>query len=348
MNNRPYLPPEWAQIFNAVLMAYPDTHTDWGWDEDAQRCCIEILQAIINEAELRVGLICHEFSTANDWLGETRLRDKEDLYKFDVPYNDTWARDFGMITVEVPDDDEDPVEYLDFRFNGWGLKFPANKDNRICRRLAEDGYIHEFPLINYQDFVLEGGSIETDGQRTLLTTSRCLLSPNRNPWLSKEQIEQVLSERLGIDRFLWLDHGYLEGDDTDSHIDTLARFLDAETIAYVKCYDPNDEHKAELDLMEAELKTFTTKEGKPYKLVPLPLPKAIFDEEGNRLPATYANFLITHKAVLVPTYGQQELDNIVLDIIRQHVGGRKVVGIDCTPLIKQHGSLHCATMQFVL
>ena len=189
------------------------------------------------------------------------------------------------------------------------------------------------------------GGIESDGEGTLLTTAECLLSPNRNPHLSKAEIEEHLKKVFGLDRLLWLEHGYLAGDDTDSHIDTLARLCDPGTIAYVKCDNTSDEHFRELQAMEAELRAFRKKDGSPYRLVPLPWPDACFDSEGNRLPATYANFLIINGAVLVPTYGVPQ-DAAALEVISTLFTDRDIIGIDCRPLILQHGSLHCVTMQY--
>ena len=195
-----------------------------------------------------------------------------------------------------------------------------------------------------QGLILEGGSVESDGKGTLLTTRECLLSPNRNPHLDQAAIEQELARCLGADHFLWLAHGYLAGDDTDSHIDTLARLAPDDTILYVHCDDPEDEHFPALAAMEKELAAFRTKGGKPYRRLPLPWPKARFDGEGNRLPATYANFLIINHAVLVPTYRDPK-DSEALAVVAEAFPGREVIGIDCLPLIFQHGSLHCITMQ---
>ena len=199
---------------------------------------------------------------------------------------------------------------------------------------------------NCLDFVLEGGSLESDGNGTLLTTSECLLSEFRNPSYTREMIEQRLKEDLGLMRVLWLNNGYLEGDDTDSHIDTLARFCDRNTIAYVRCDDPIDAHFEALQKMEAELKQFTTIAGQPYRLLPLPMADAAYDEEGNRLPATYANFLIVNGGVLVPTYGNPVKDEMALNQLRLAFPEREVVGVDCRALVEQHGSLHCVTMQY--
>ena len=204
--------------------------------------------------------------------------------------------------------------------------------------------IFKQPLINYRDLVLEGGSIETDGNGTVMTTTCCLTAPNRNDTYTREQLETELLRRLGCLKMLWLDYGELTGDDTDGHIDTLARFAPGGVILYTGCDDTEDEHFEPLMKMEEQLKQFTDVDGNHYHLIKLPLPDALYDEIS-RLPATYANFLITNHQVLVPIYGQPEKDVKACELIGQAFPGRKVVGIDCRALICQHGSLHCATMQ---
>jgi agmatine/peptidylarginine deiminase len=192
--------------------------------------------------------------------------------------------------------------------------------------------------------VLEGGSIESDGQGTILTTEECLLSPNRNDHFSKEELDATYSQIFGASRLLWLSHGFLAGDDTDSHVDTLARLCSEEAIAYVACDDPGDEHYDALTRMEQELRSFRTLGGKPYTLIPLPMADCVI-EDGQRLPATYANFLIVNGAVLLPTYDSPK-DAVARAQLQEAFPGREIVGINCLPLIKQHGSLHCVTMQF--
>lgn len=302
--------------------------------DDVLPCFVHIAETIGRYEQVLV--VCRRTADLMPWF-QTPV--PENIRFFEAPSNDTWARDHGGITIE---ENGRPV-VLDFLFNGWGLKFPADQDNRITRRLWEAGVLrarHRYPGLT-----LEGGGIESDGQGTLLTTAECLLSPNRNPQLSKQQVEKKLSALFGLQRVLWLHHGYLAGDDTDSHIDTLARFCAPDTIAYVRCDDPADEHFSALQAMEAELQTFRTAAGKPYRLVPLPWPDACFAPDGHRLPATYANFLIINGAVLVPTY-QVPQDATALEIIQGIFPGRDIIGIDCRPLILQHGSLHCVTMQY--
>jgi agmatine deiminase len=286
-------------------------------------------------------IACHDESVRRQVEGQLRSAnippDRTRLWVASA--NDTWARDHGPISVLC----QGEATLLDFDFNGWGGKFAYELDNQITRRLHAQGAFGDTP-IEHVDLILEGGSIEVDGSGTLLTTAQCLLTPTRNPRLSRQQLEQQLSELLGITRFLWLQHGYLAGDDTDSHIDTLARLCDPDTIAYVSCTDPQDEHYKELKAMEAELQSFRTARGSPYRLVPLPWPTAKYDTDGVRLPATYANFLIINNAVLVPTY-RDPADDEALRTLQTCFPDREVVGIDCLPLIAQHGSLHCVTMQ---
>lgn len=255
-----------------------------------------------------------------------------------VAANDVWARDHGPITVFR---NGKPI-HLDFVFNGWGGKFEAGLDDQITRRLDQQGVWNS--LVESIDFVLEGGAIESDGLGTLLTTERCLLAPTRNPQFDKAHIETKLKAWFGLKRVLWLSHGDLIGDDTDGHVDTIARFCDPTTIAYQACDDRSDAHYDDLKAMEAELLALRTLDGEPYRLVALPLPPPIFDETGRRLPAGYPNFLILNGAVLVPTYGVAT-DAEALQRLRPCFPGREVIGVDCGTLIHQYGSLHCVTMQ---
>lgn len=255
--------------------------------------------------------------------------------------NDTWARDHGFIT-EINHHGEQRL--LDFCFNGWGKKFRSDLDNALNRQLYEAGVI-KGTYVDCLDFVLEGGSIESDGKGTIFTTTGCLLAPHRNQPMTKAEIEERLKRDLCAQRILWIDHGSLTGDDTDGHIDTLVRVCPDDTLLYVGCDNLDDEQYEELQLMEQQLTTFRTLEGKPYRLVKLPMPHPIY-EDGERLPATYANFLIINEAVLCPTYGQPDLDAEALHLIGEAFPDRKTVGIDCRSIIKQHGSLHCCTMQF--
>jgi len=257
-----------------------------------------------------------------------------------VDSNDTWARDHGPITVL----DAGRPTLLDFQFNGWGNKYPAQADNAISGELARRGVFA--PLtVQTLELILEGGSIESDGAGSLLTTACCLLNPQRNPQLSREQLEQQLGKLLGARRILWLEHGELEGDDTDGHIDMLARFCPVDTIAYQSCSEPTYSAYAELKAMEAELKQLRTAAGRPYRLVPLPWPEAKYAADGGRLPASYANFLIINGAVLMPAY-DDPADDPAAQQLQHCFPQREVVQIPASAVIKQYGSLHCLTMQF--
>lgn len=211
-------------------------------------------------------------------------------------------------------------------------------------------------LSDHDDFVLEGGSIESDGKGTVFTTEGCLMAPHRNQPLTRDEIEQELRFRLKARRIVWLHHGALKGDDTDGHIDTIVRIAPNDTLLYHKCYDSGDEQYEDFQALEQELMSLRTIEGNPYRLIPLPQPAAIYqtvtDDDGlettERLPATYANFLIINGAVIVPTYGQPELDDAACNAIRDAFPDREIIPIDSRSIIRQHGSIHCCTMQIPL
>ena len=332
----PHLPAEWA-LQSGVQLTWPHADTDWAYMlEEVQQCFIAIASEIAKRELLLI--VTPEPEEVRKQISATVDMDNVRFLKCET--NDTWARDHGAVTMV---DTEGP-SLLDFTFNGWGLKFASDKDNQITRRAVE-AEVLKGRYINRLGFVLEGGSIESDGMGTLLTTSECLLSPNRNGQLNKVEIEEYLRSTFHLERVLWLDYGYLAGDDTDSHIDTLARFCSPDTIAYVQCRDVNDEHYEELHRMEEQLKTFRTLAGEPYRLLALPMADKI-EADGERLPATYANFLIMNDAVLYPTYNQPENDMHAKEVLQMAFPKHEIVGVDCRALIKQHGSLHCVTMQY--
>ncbi len=332
----PHLPAEWA-LQSGVQLTWPHGRTDWNYMlEEVQACFKEIAREIAQREQLLI--VTPEPDVVAEQLADTVYMPNVHFLSCDT--NDTWARDHGAITLL----DADGPTLLDFKFNGWGLKFPADKDNLITRRAVEAGIL-KGNYINRLGFILEGGSIESDGVGTLLTTSGCMLSPNRNGDLNREEIDEYLRKVFHLKRVLWLNHGLLKGDDTDSHIDTLVRFCSPTSIAYVQCSDPEEEHYAELQKMEEEVKNFRTLEGSPYRLFPLPMVDKI-EENGERLPATYANFLIMNDAVLYPTYRQPINDERAKEVLKEAFPYHEIVGVDCCALIKQHGSLHCVTMQY--
>lgn len=334
----PHLPAEW-HLQSGIQLTWPHAGTDWAYMlEEVQECFVNIAREIA-ERELLL-IVTPEPEAVEKQIAATVNRTNVRFLKCET--NDTWARDHGAITMI----DNGTPSLLDFTFNGWGLKFASDLDNRITRQAVEAGAL-KGNYVNRLGFVLEGGSIESDGMGTLLTTSECLLSPNRNGQLNRVEIEEYLKSTFHLQQVLWLDHGYLAGDDTDSHIDTLARFCSPNTIAYVKCEDPNDEHYEALHAMEEQLKSFRTLAGEPYRLLALPMADKVEDDD-ERLPATYANFLIMNEAILYPTYCQPENDRKAGEVLQQAFPNHQIVGIDCRALIRQHGSLHCVTMQYPL
>lgn len=336
MKNKTVLPAEWYPQ-SAVQLTWPHEDTDWAPIlDEVIPCFVAIAKEVIKREKLLI--VCPDEQAVRAQLGDV---DYSRILFREMETNDTWARDHGGISVF---DEGTPMVY-DFVFNGWGMKFAANHDNLITRTLFAQGTFTDDVLpVNMQPFVLEGGSIESDGKGTLLTTVECLASVNRNEYLQKEELESYLKEIFGFERILWLENGYLAGDDTDSHVDTLARFCSEDTIAYVQCTDPEDEHFEELQAMEQELQNFTQANGEPYHLIALPMADEV-EWEGERLPATYANFLIINGAVLLPFYDSPK-DEIAKAALQQAFPEREIVGINCLPLIKQHGSLHCVTMQY--
>lgn len=334
------LPPEWARQ-SAVLIAWPQARGDFSrWltavednygaiarEISRREILIVACQDDRHQVHVRESLVRHGTTVAN-------------LRLVNLPYDDIWVRDTAPLTVV----DGGHARLLDFRFNGWGGKYPHGGDARLAGVLAKSGVFtdsdrQEIPL------VLEGGSIEVDGQGTLLTTRHCLLNPNRNPALGQEAIEAELKKHFGVQRILWLDHGHISGDDTDAHVDTLARFCPADTIAYTACTDPEDEHFDDLAALRTQLESFRAPNGRPYRLVALPIPEATFDEDGTRLPATYANFLVVNGAVLVPVY-DDPADAVSLSRLADCFPGWEIVPVPCRGLIHQYGSLHCMSMQF--
>lgn len=322
------------------MLAWPHAQTDWAACLDAvDDTYADIAREIAAREALLI--VCRDDRHLAHVRGRLRSEGARlDVVRFAIaPFDDTWIRDYGPLTVLTGG----RLKLLDFRFNAWGEKYAASKDNAVTRALHAAGAFGDIPIETI-GMVLEGGSIEVDGAGSLLTTRHCLLAQTRNPDLGRLALERRLKMLFGVERVLWLQHGFIRGDDTDSHVDMLARFCDPLTIAYTACDDPADEHDQALKAMEAELQSFRTCEGTPYRLVPLPIPKPIYNQQGQRLPASYANFLIINDAVLLPVYNDPA-DRVVVERLQQVFSGREIIGIDCTALIQQYGSLHCATMQ---
>ena len=330
-------PAEWNPQ-SAIQITWPHRETDWlDILDEATAFYVDLSKEILKHTRLLL-IVCRKAAEVKKYFTPS---EQKSLTLVEIDSNDTWARDHGAISVFI---DKEPVIY-DFGFNAWGLKFAANYDNQITGEMfAKKVFAKEVKYHNYLNFILEGGAIETDGEGTLLTTSKCLLAPNRNQPLTQDDIESFLKEILGLKQILWLHNGYLSGDDTDNHIDTLARFCSTTTIVYVQCTDKNDEHYEELKKMEEELFAFRTLDDEPYNLIPLPMADPIY-EAKHRLPATYANFLIMDRVVLMPIYCSDK-DAVAKKQLQRAFPNKEIVCIDCRTLIKQYGSLHCITMQY--
>ena len=376
--NNLVLPAEWEPQWG-VQLTWPHEDSDWKpYLKEITATYIEMARAITRYEMLLV--VAPDVELVRQQLSEAEI-DLQKVVFHQCPTNDTWARDHGFISCGVRNfwssesqrcrhqfgrvatkvnevNVECGVRLLDFQFNGWGKKFEAEKDNAINKSLyptlssllTPHSSLHEYE--SHLDFVLEGGSIESDGKGTIFTTTDCLLAPNRNQPLTQQEIEEELKRRLHAERVLWIDYGHLEGDDTDGHIDTLVRIAPDDTLLYIGCDDQTDSHYEDLKKMEQQLTSFRTIEDKSYRLLKLPMPDPIYergemkDERGERLPATYANFLIINGAVLVPIYQQPEKDKEAIRIIQEAFPDREMIPIDSRTIIRQHGSIHCCTMQF--
>ncbi|MDH4944629.1 agmatine deiminase family protein [Sulfurimonas sp. C5] len=314
------------QSFTQVV--FPHENTDWSeYLEDARKNFVDIINAIRRFQPCLV--VCYNITEVQSYF-----EDYTNIKFVEYTANDTWARDSSALTVE----ENGEIKLLNFTFNAWGGKFDAKLDDKMSHAISS---VYSAPLVDC-DFILEGGGVESNGAGLILTTSECMLNPNRNKDFTKEEVTQKLKEYFGAKEILYLNHGYLAGDDTDSHIDTLARFISKDTIMYVACDNERDEHYEALKKMEDELKEFVIEH--KLKLIKLPMSSAVYYDD-ERLPATYANFLFVNDGVLVPTYNVKE-DAEALEIFKWVFPNRKVVGIDCSTLIRQHGSLHCVTMNF--
>jgi agmatine deiminase len=334
MSKRFSMLPEWAPQ-QAVMFAWPHESTDWQpWLEAIQRDYVELAAAIATEVMPLI--LCQD--AAHQQQIEQQLGERcHHAPRFVIaPYNDTWCRDYGPVTLEL----DDEKYLLDFQFKGWGEKYDASLDNDI-NQLIRTEWKAPLKTINYE---LEGGSIETDGQGTLLTTAHCLLDSNRNKSFTKEQVEKFVLEQLGLDRILWITEGALLGDDTDSHIDNLVRFCAPDTIAYASCSRQDDVHYEPMQKMKAQVEALRQPNGEAYKLEAIEIPSPQLDDNGKRLPGSYVNFLIVNDSVIVPTFGCEQ-DSAAMEGLQRCFPGKKMLPVPGDNLIRQFGGPHCATMQ---
>jgi agmatine/peptidylarginine deiminase len=330
------LPAEWEPQAGVVI-AWPHGDTDWGPRlPRIERAYVGLTAAI---ARFEPVLVCVADSAirrrAVQMLGDAGI-DPARLRFVEVAYDDTWLRDSGPLSLVGTSG----FRLLDFRFTGWGGKFEGSRDDRLVEALVARG-VFQAAERRRIDWALEGGAIEVDGNGTLLTTWRCL--HQRHPQMSREQMTAILVDAFAVDRVLWLEHGYLEGDDTDAHIDTLARYAPDGAIVFQTCDDLADPHHAELALMRDEIAGLRDADGKPHRLHPLPWARPIVDE-NRRLASSYANYLIVNGGVVMPSY-DDSADVEAARVIAAAHPGREVVMVDARELIWQNGSVHCLTMQ---
>lgn len=335
----PTLPAEWEPQ-DAIILAWPHEHTDWQPVlNNIRKTCLELIKQITRfESVVLFIPNQNEFDSIRPLLLQNKINPEKIIPVF-ADYNDTWLRDTGPLTVRT----NGGIKHLDYRFNGWGNKFEHGLDDKLCEQLFKHPKFEKNHSEKF-DINLEGGGIDSDGQGTLLTTRQCLLNPNRNPGLSMQDYESQFRSQLGIKKVHWLQHGEIIGDDTDGHIDMLARFCSATTIVYSACLDPNDPHFEPLRRMKIELEKLADQNGNSYQLTTLPVPAAIFDQNNARLPASYCNFLIINKAVLVPVYDDPN-DELACKELATCFPEREIIPVDALTMIQQGGSLHCLTMQ---
>ncbi len=340
MPSAPRLVAEWEPQ-TGVLLVWPHADTDWRPLLDQVEPVYVNLTAAI--ARYQTVMICcrdHAHRDHIESLIAERVPATDRIAFAMTAFNDTWIRDYGPLSIAR----NGARELLKFTFNGWGKRFDAAFDDRVATRLKDQHVFGDTPMTVVDDWVLEGGSIDTDGEGTVLTTVSCLTANNRNVNGGRHNVEQRLQHTVGAQRVLWLANGYLAGDDTDGHIDNLARFCDASTVCHVTCRDESDEHFASLRAMAEQLRGFRRPDNGCYRLIPLPLPRPIHNAGGHRLPASYANFLIINGAVVVPVF-DDPADEVAMAALRPCFPGRALIPIYARPLIQQAGGLHCAALQ---
>ena len=334
------MPAEWSPQ-EAVWLSWPvEDPRHWGGAkrEMMRAKFAEIAAAITRFEPVRINAPGRDHAAIRAACDSARAV-PERVELFDHPHDDVWCRDHGPIFVKHKTTGE--VAVTDWEFNAWGGKFPPwDQDNAIPARIAASLGMRSFK----GGMVLEGGAIEINGAGQLLTTEAVLLNPNRNPSLSRGEIEQRLRDGLGVSEILWLKQG-IEGDDTDGHIDDLARFIDPQTI--LACVDPGGANQTVLGDNFSRLRHFSGPNGRPFDVLEIPLPEAC-EVPGWRLPvlpASYVNFLIVNGGVLVPTFRQRRNDDRALGMLRELFPGREIAGIDCLDLVEEGGTLHCISQQ---
>jgi agmatine deiminase len=333
------MPAEW-EPHEATWLSWPHKEESWpGAFAPVPGIFVEIARHLAGSELVRVNVADEEFAARVRELlkrGGVNL----DAVRFHLhPTDDAWVRDHGPIYVVRERNGRRERAIIDWGYNAWGGKYPPyDLDDVVPTRIAEEmGEALFTPGI-----VMEGGSLEVNGRGTLLTTESCLLHPNRNPHLAREQIEEYLRAYLGVSHILWLGDGIV-GDDTDGHIDDLTRFVAPETVVTAVEEDPADENYEPLRENYERLQRMKDQDGQPLRIVKLPMPGPVYFG-GQRLPASYANFYLANRAVLVPTYRHAN-DARALAVLQDLLPGRRVIGVDCTDLAWGLGAIHCVTQQ---
>ena len=332
-------PPEWAE-HEATWLSWP--HKEESWPDKLEEIYpyySEFIKILSEDEFVRINVVDEEMrKMAQDCIMQAGAN-LENIEFYIHPTNDAWCRDHGPAFLVNPDNEETPKVIVDWGYNAWGDKYPPyDLDDVIPTKIGAEFDIPVF----HPGIVMEGGSVEFNGKGTVLTSKSCLLNPNRNPHLNQEEIEQFLRDFYGVEQVLWVDDGII-GDDTDGHIDDTVRFVNENTVLTVVEDNPEDENYEILQHNLKQLQEMRLLDGTPLNIVELPMPDPVIWED-QRLPASYANFYIANKSVIVPTF-RCDKDKIALDIIQKHFPDRKVVGIDSTEIIWGLGSFHCLSQQ---
>lgn len=330
-------PAEW-EPHRATWLTYPCHETSFPGKMDVIKDAYHAFIRSIAASE-RVCINVHDEAVKASFLHECTLREM-DMDAIDIfvhPSDDVWCRDHGPSFV-ISDRQTPHKAIVNWLFNAWGGKYPFENDNRIPSLIAQD---FDYPMF-LPEVVMEGGSIDTNGKGTLLTTRHCLLNPNRNPTLSQSKIEQYLCEYYNVGKVLWLEDG-IAGDDTDGHVDDLVRFVNEDTVITVVEHKKTDENYEPLQQNLRLLSPMRLKSGKQMNIVELPMPDKVLYQD-TRLPASYANFYITNGAVIVPNFRCKK-DDVAMEMISECFPGRKIIGIDAVDIVWGLGTFHCLSQQ---
>lgn len=333
------MPAEW-EPHAATWLSWPHKRESWpGRFESIPEVFAQIVRHLCGGEEVHINVNDAAMEAEVHAFLQERAVDMTRVYTHRIPTNDAWCRDHGPVFLVRNRGGARDLAVVDWRFNSWGEKYPPyDMDDQVPARIAELLGIPRFCA----EVVMEGGSFDVNGQGALLTTESCLLNPNRNPGLSKEQIESILEDYLGVSRVLWLGDG-IAGDDTDGHIDDLTRFTDEGTVVTVVEEDRSDNNCSALRENLRRLENMGDQRGRPLRIVTLPMPPALY-YEGQRVPCSYANFYIANRSVLVPTFGCSA-DSKALDTLQRCFPARQTIGIDCSDLVWGLGAVHCVTQQ---